>query len=256
MKVSIFYNPEKEVSLPVVECIKKFGKENGWEVKEEDPSCELAIAVGGDGTLLRTARAVFGRNIPVMGINAGSLGFLTEVPADEVEDALERIKNGDYTVENRMLLEAAFSGKREYALNDHVVSMTSDMRMITVRIRIDGTKITEVSCDGIVVSTPTGSTAYSLACGGPIVTPGINATILTPISPHTLSFRPLVVDPEDTIEIIPLTPATLVVDGQHRYELEKDTPVRIKKAPFSLPLIRTGKRGYFEILRSKLGWGK
>lgn len=256
MRISIFYNPKKEKSIPVVEFIKRFGMKNGWEVKEEDPACELAIAVGGDGTLLRTARAVLGKDIPVMGINAGSLGFLTEIPAEEVEDAMERIKNKDYTVEERMLLEAEFFNKKEYALNDHVVSMTSDMRMITIRIDIDGMKITEVSCDGIIVSTPTGSTAYSLACGGPIVTPGINAAIITPISPHTLSFRPLVVNPEKTIEITPLTPAVFVVDGQHRYPLEKDTKVRIRRSPFTLPLIRTGKRCYFEILRSKLGWGK
>ena len=255
MKVSVYYNKSKVDVRQALEKIKAWCHEKGYNLRIESPDGDVVIAIGGDGTLLRAASEVGGMGIPIMGINAGSLGFLTEVPAAEIDDALAVLERMDYMIEDRVVISAKYNDRIMNALNDIVISMR-DIRMITLTIYVDERFVTQVGCDGLIVSTPTGSTAYSLACGGPILVPWMDAIVITPISPHTLSFRPLVIHTGSIIRVkIEKNEAIIVADGQKGESLAPGREVLIKKADYKVKLIRTGRRDYFEILRSKLHWG-
>ncbi|UCE87029.1 MAG: NAD(+)/NADH kinase [Deltaproteobacteria bacterium] len=227
-------------------------------------SVDLIIVLGGDGSLLAVARKVGPRPVPILGVNLGTLGFLTEVTCDEVFTALEQILAGDFRTESRMRLEvcAERGGSelvRHLALNDVVLTKTALARMIDLDMHADGRTVTTYHSDGLIVSTPTGSTAYSLSAGGPILDPGLAAIVVTPICPHTLAQRPLVLPESSNIEIrVRSTGAAvqLTVDGQVGVELGEADLVRVRRSEHPVHLVVSPFRNYFEVLREKLRWGE
>jgi NAD+ kinase len=220
---------------------------------------DLVVVLGGDGTLLSIAHLAALRNVPVLGVNLGRLGFLTEVPKDEMFIALDSFLAGNAEIVSpRMLLEIRFKGDPYYCLNDVVINKGAVARMIQIGIRIDEKEIGALKADGLIVSTPTGSTAYALSAGGPIVQPNVPAIVLAPICPHTLSFRPMVVSSNSGVKVQLLTAGeevSLTLDGQRVFPLGKNDIVEIRRSGFELRLISSPKRNYFDLLKEKLGWG-
>lgn len=224
---------------------------------------DLAIVVGGDGTLLKAGRLLSDRDIPVIGINLGRLGFLVDISPDEISEQLTKMLHGKYTEEKRSLLHAqAFRGEQilgeGIALNDVVLHVRNDIRMIEFTTHIDDHFVNTQRADGIVVATPTGSTAYSLSGGGPILHPGLNANVLVPICPHTLSNRPLVVSNESQINISLCqhrnVNARVSFDGQSNINLKAGDRIVIRHKSHKLKLMHPKGYDYFHILRNKLGW--
>lgn len=223
---------------------------------------DLLVVLGGDGTLLAMARALDARAVPILGINLGTLGFLAEVSVDEMESALARALAGELRLERRMRLSVEHrrgeAVLRDWlALNDAVVS-SAVARLIEIDVRADGQLVTTYHADGLIVSTPTGSTAYSLSAGGPILMPSLGAFVLTPICPHTLTQRPLVVPDDAAFEIAARSgiPARLTVDGQEGAELAAGDRVCIRRSPHPVFLLVSPQRSRFEVLRAKLRWGE
>ncbi len=225
--------------------------------------CDLVIIVGGDGTLLDAARSLAEYSIPLLGINMGRLGFLVDVSPAEMDSQLDAIFDGQFYDERRaMLFTRIMQGDQlvtsSYALNDVVVHVRDAVRMIEFETRIDGKFVHQQRADGIVISTPTGSTAYALSGGGPILHPELDAVSLVPICPHTLSNRPIVVSGNSEIEIklsaTNRTPAQVSFDGQSNADLHADYRVLIQKKPRALHLIHPKDYDYYEILREKLHW--
>jgi NAD+ kinase len=225
---------------------------------------DLAIVIGGDGTLLKAGRLLSDKDIPVIGINLGRLGFLVDISPDEIAEQLTQILEGKCTLETRSLLHAeAFRGIESLgegiALNDVVVHVRNDVRMIEFTTHIDEYFVNTQRADGIVVATPTGSTAYSLSGGGPILHPSLDAVVLVPICPHTLSNRPLVVSNESLINISLCESrdvnARVSFDGQSNIELQAGDNIVIRHKAHKLQLMHPQGYDYFHILRNKLGWG-
>jgi len=224
---------------------------------------DLVVSLGGDGTLLSVARAAGTRSVPILGVNLGRLGFLTEVNIDEVRAALEKVLAGDGTVVPRMRLEVeAFRGGERlghyHALNDAVLTRQVLSRMIDLEARADGVKVTTYHADGLIVSTPTGSTAYSLSAGGPLLLPGLEAIILTPICPHSLTQRPIVLPQNVELEIVVEAEsgdAALTVDGQEGLDLEPGDRVVMHRSPHPVEIVASPFRDPYEILHTKLRWG-
>jgi len=224
---------------------------------------DFVLVLGGDGTLLSTSRVVAPAGIPVLGVNLGSLGFLTEVPLSELYAALEEVDQKRAAVESRslahcQLLRAGKSIINYSALNDVIVNKSALARLNSYDLFIDKMFVTTYKADGLIVSTPTGSTAYSMAAGGPILTPSVDAFVITPVSPHSLSHRPLVVRDSSEIEIVVKTgeeEAYLSVDGQVGMPVRDDDRVLCRKAEYRVQLLRI-RRSFFEVLRTKLKWGQ
>ncbi len=227
---------------------------------------DLLITLGGDGTLLWGARQVAGRNVPVLGINLGHMGFLTSMGVDGMADALEKVVEGDYTLDSRSTLEASVLGgdgverERYLALNDFVIHKGGMARVTRVDLFVgegEGQEeVGRISGDGVVVATPTGSTAYSLSAGGPIVAPAMGCIIVTPICPHTLAVRPLLIHAEETVTVKSLEMETLVltVDGQAGADLSIGESVVIRQSSTRIQLVRFPGQTFFSTLRQKLNW--
>jgi NAD+ kinase len=239
---------------------RKIGRSRGVTREKLPAEVDLVVVLGGDGTLLSVARFAAEAGVPVMGVNMGSLGFLTEIPISEAGPALDSLLAGEPgTIGPRRLIEARYQGKIHLCLNDVVINKGALSRMIQIGIRIDGREIAVLKADGLIVSTPTGSTAYSLSAGGPIVQPGVPAIILSPICPHTLTFRPLVITADSTIGLRLLTDGEevhLTLDGQRGAHLEKTDEVLIRISPLELRLVSSPRRGYFDLVKEKLGWAE
>ena len=233
------------------------------EMAEHKP--DLVIVLGGDGTLLAAARAFAHTNIPLLSVNLGSLGFLTEVPLAELYATLQAWCEGTATVEIRSMMRAElFCGgttlTRQWdALNDVVVAKGTIARMADYSVSIDGQLVAEFRADGVILSTPTGSTAYNLAAGGPIVMSMVNAMLVTPICPHLLTIRPIVVPGESAISVrvtgVP-NETYLTVDGQEAVPMHVDDEVHCRRSEYSVRLLRLKPNGLFNVLRSKLKWGE
>jgi NAD+ kinase len=228
---------------------------------------DLVIVLGGDGTLLAMAARIAkaGRDVPILGVNFGSLGFLTEIRIDELTSALEQVLKGTATFDERaMLVAEAHRGDgvdSRSVLNDVVFTKTALSRMIELSVFVSGSFVTRVKADGLIVASATGSTAYNLAAGGPIVHPSVDALILTPIAPHTLTNRPVVIPGNAVVEIRAHEDAAaedifVTYDGQSGYPLRKGDTVHVHKSARALRLVRAQARGYFEVLREKLKWGE
>jgi len=218
---------------------------------------DLVIALGGDGTLLRAARLVGQRQTPIMGVNLGGLGFLTEFGLDEARDGVAAFRRGRHREERRMVLRCRRGARSGFVLNDCALNMGQSGRVVEVLVRSGRTFVNRFVGDGIVVATPTGSTAYSLAAGGPVVHPTMEAILLTPLCPHALAARPIVLpgDARVELELAPESePAALSLDGQTRWPVTPGRPVRITRARFSVRLVTPRARTCFQILRDKLKW--
>ncbi len=224
---------------------------------------DMVLVLGGDGTMLNAARMVEEREIPILGVNMGGLGFLTETTVEHLYETLERVFAQDFSLEERLMLHARVDRHGEHVahstvLNDVVVSKGTLTRMIEIQIMIDGQFVTSLRGDGLIISTPTGSTAYSLSAGGPIVSPSVQALVLTPISPHTLTHRPLLVESRAALEVVLISEedgAMVTFDGQVGFSLTHGDTVSIQASEHRAKLIRLPDRGYFEVLRQKLKWG-
>ncbi len=225
---------------------------------------DLLIVLGGDGTLLSAARLSADHSVPILAVNLGSMGFLTTVAQDEMYSDLDEIFRGEHRISERVMLEAEIVRggavvKRQIALNDAVLNKAALARIMDLELRVDGEYVTTYKADGLVFSTPTGSTAYSLSAGGPIVYPNVEAFVVTPICPHTLTHRPLVIPDSANIEVDFQSEdeaVFLTFDGQIGIELSRGDTVRMRKAARKLLLVRPARKSYYEILRSKLKWGE
>ena len=224
---------------------------------------DMLLVLGGDGTLLSVARLVEGHDLPVLGVNLGSLGFLTELALEELYPALRNVLEGDYRVEERVRLDVQLNRQGEVVgeyrvLNDVVINKGALARIFDLEAFVDGERLTTYKADGLIVSTPTGSTAYSMAAGGPIVEPTLNVILISPICPHTLTNRPLVVPGSSLIELCLLSDSGkvfLTLDGQEGTQLFPGDKVQIKESGNRASLIRTGSKSFFEVLSTKLLWG-
>lgn len=225
---------------------------------------DMLIVLGGDGTLLSAARLVEGLDIPILGVNLGSLGFLTEVTLDELYPTLEQIFKDQYVLDPRLMLKSVIRrGKEEHpqprVLNDIVVSHGTLAKLIKLEIIINHQFVTWLRADGLIVATATGSTAYSLASGGPIVHPSVDAIILTPISPHMLTNRPIIVPSNVEVDVVLKSAETgphVTFDGQEIFPLEGDDIIHIEASERRLKLIQSPHRNYYQVLRQKLKWGE
>ena len=234
------------------------------EHEELAASVDLIVVLGGDGTMIATARLLDNRDVPVVGVNYGTLGYLTEVRVEEMTDALDAIVAGNYHLDRRVMLAAELHRGEEKllrnrVLNDVVISKSALARIIEIETWFDGQLVNCFRADGLIISTPTGSTAYNLSAGGPVVYPSMNAVVITPICPHTLSNRPLVVPDDAEIELILKTPkeeVALTLDGQVGYRMEVNDRVLIAKSRTTFNLMQPLNRNYFEVLRGKLKWGR
>lgn len=233
--------------------------------KEELPgACDMILVFGGDGTFLSIARQMIWKSIPILGVNLGTLGFLTEVKVEEIYETLEGVLKGNYSVQERTMLEACVKrkGKELFCLpvlNDVVITKSAIARVIDFQMSVNGVSVARIKADGLIASTPTGSTAYSLAAGGPIVHPKVGGTVITAICPHSLNVRPLVV-PEDSLLEVELLQKDgdimLTLDGQFGYELHQGDVISVTKyKKHSLLVVQSPKRDYFELLRTKLNLG-
>jgi len=243
----------------------------GKEIGKEDLNCptekflknvNLIISLGGDGTLLRAARLAATEDIPVFGVNLGGLGFLTQIGNDDIEISLEKIYQGKYSLDERMMLSCVVKRrekeiKKFTALNDVVIGKGAFARIICLATYVNNDYVISYSADGLVVSTSTGSTAYSLSAGGPIVNPNINSIILTPICPHTLSARPLIISENDQVKIkleLSEEEVMVTIDGQEGFTLKAKDEVIIKKSGHKAQLITFKEKSFYAILREKLRW--
>ena len=236
--------------------------------KEDLPRrCDLIVLLGGDGTLIGMARRIAraGVDVPIAGVNFGSLGFLTEITLDDLYPSLEAMLAGTAPIEDRMMLRArTLRGGREHTnelvLNDVVITKGALSRIIELSVCVDGASVMRVRSDGLIVATPTGSTAYNLAAGGPIVHPVVDAVLLTPIAPHMLTNRPLVVAGTSAISVEPIMNGNeevfVTFDGQSGHPLQAGDKVVITRAERPLRLVRGSGRTYFDVLRQKLKWGQ
>lgn len=223
---------------------------------------DVLVAMGGDGTMLHAARLLDGRDIPLLGVNLGSLGFLTSVTDDRVEAALDVLVNGGYSLSHRSTIDAVFhhdgrTAGRYRALNDVVVGWGETSRVVTLGLSIDGVPVGSFVCDGLIVSTPTGSTGHSLSTGGPVVHPESHVIVLNPICPHTLSNRPMVI-PDDrhiALEVVRSSKRQiLVIDGQDHHQIVQGDRIEFSRSPQGLRFIHLPGYNYFDVLRQKLHW--
>ncbi|WP_155476424.1 NAD(+)/NADH kinase [Heliobacterium mobile] len=234
------------------------------ELRSRLRQLDWVVVLGGDGTLLNTARLVAHYGIPVLGVNLGRLGFLTEIEIGDLFPALQRLIAGDYRIEERMMLEAVLVHQDKfsdpvYALNDVVITKGDHPRMIQMEAAVGNEVVGNYAADGLIVASPTGSTAYNLSAGGPIVSPEIHAMILTPICPHAMDARPLVVPQDETIRLTVTNAhghAVVTVDGQPGLPMLCGDQVLVKKAPVTCRLIRLAERSFFRILREKMRQGR
>ena len=231
---------------------------------EFDILCQTSdalVTLGGDGTLISVVRRSFKHDIPILGVYAGNLGFLADINMDELDEFVTSFVDGDYRVDERAILEARFmqNGKEvtTYAFNDIVLTRHSVLNMIHVETLVDSKAFNTYYGDGVIVSTPTGSTAYNLSAGGPVLFPLTNVFSLTPICPHSLTQRPVVLPGEFSIEMkTPKDKALVIIDGQDKHELQTAQIIHIKLADKKVKLIHKDEFDYFDVLKEKLGWGE
>jgi NAD+ kinase len=243
--------------------------ETGCAVKEVEAdtlaaTVDLMLVLGGDGTMIATARLTGDEEVPVLGVNYGGLGYLTEFRIEEIYDALEMILADNYRLDKRVMLDVELQGvdgnvTRSRVLNDVVINKSALARIVEIEAYLNKQFVSSFRADGLIVSTPTGSTAYNLSAGGPIIFPSMNAVVITPICPFTLSNRPLVVPDDAVIELLIKTEqedVVLTLDGQVGHPLKVGDRVVIRKSRTTFNLIQPSNRNYFDVLRDKLRWGR
>lgn len=274
-KIAVLYNPEKPKArstfLSLVSWLKKNRVQPITNLSNNKISeCEFAIVLGGDGTILRVARALSPLGVPILGVNLGRLGFLAETDFKNLYPTLKKALNNELKVEERSMIHVSlFKNSRinskplvdSLALNDCYLHAGSIARIIEIDAYLNGDYLATYTGDGVIVSTPTGSTAYSLAASGPIVSPELPVILLTPICPHTLAQRPLLISNKGRLELIikncPMDQYIFFsLDGQENIKIKKDTRILVETAPQTVKLVVDPKRNYYKILRTKLRWGE
>jgi NAD+ kinase len=278
--IGIIANVRKELTQGVVEEIIAWAGKNGFDSficeeltplvghkkkslsrEELGKTSDVLISLGGDGTMLASARAVGQHQTPILGINLGGVGFMTEINSNDLGNTLNRLKSGDYFIEKRMVLESEVEGVGkldQYALNDVVLDKGEVARLFLLHLYLQDEFICSYSADGLIISTPTGSTAYCLAAGGPIINPRMNAIIVSPICPHTLASRPIVFSENETLKVVvelSSRHAVLTIDGQVAFNLKSGSSVSVRKAKHWVNLVKFRDRSFYDILRTKLHWG-
>jgi NAD+ kinase len=283
MKIGVFANPYKKFLVDNFSALLELIARQGVEIfcpqdlvdsglkptsqcqimiaKEIPGRCDMIFCFGGDGTVLRTVQVVRHHQTPILTINVGGLGFLTEVMYEDFEKALKSVLAGDYQIEERLLLQGRFAQDENpmIVLNEITVEKGRSTRVIEVRVEINGRYFNDYVADGLIISTPTGSTGYSLSSGGPIVVPTNNCIILNPICPHSLTNRPVIIPAESVIRTQIFTDYPQVIisgDNQDIREVPSRTVLDITRAPFNVRLIKYSDSDYFTLLRNKLAWGE
>lgn len=272
-RAGILWNDTKVNGLPVAKELARLLRGYGCEVMSDhkltdalecgllpvgrDPECDVMFVLGGDGTLLSTLDYAVPYDIPVLGINLGRMGFLTEIEPDELEADLARLFAGDFWFEDRMTMTIEGAEDSFFALNEIVIARrNASTGIFTVETRADGTLLDRISGDGLIIASATGSTAYSLSAGGPIVAPGLDCFVMTPVCPHTMNARPVVASAEKHINVSVIDKpdsACAVFDGRRTYDFSKAAPgFNVVRGSHNVRFIRMHKRNYFELLRSKL----
>jgi NAD+ kinase len=279
-KIGVIVNTKRPRADGVLAELRRLATDHGFQLYAEDAAMaetlgavhlpvesiakevDVALALGGDGTVLYTARALHGSNIPILGINLGSLGFLTSVGDTEMAAALDAIADNSCKVSARDVAECRIFHKGspvggKPALNDIVLGWGASSRIVTLKLSIDGEPVGSFMCDGMMVSTPTGSTGHSLSAGGPILHPGIGGFGINVICPHTLSSRPLVVPHSSLIEIEVVNAAKeliLSIDGQDEYRMEQGGRIEVRRSPHQVRFLQLADHSYFSVLAKKLHW--
>lgn len=274
MLIPLFANMKKRESFKIANKITQYLVKKGVQVVARDDEAEelgvpplssidpkmidLMISLGGDGTILRVIHHFSHLDAPILGINLGHLGFMADVPLTDLYPSLDELLLGSYKVEERLIMEGiAPRQDRFFAVNEMVIHRSPNPCLIDLSIHVDGKYLNTFSADGVIISTPNGSTAYSLAAGGPILTPELEAFVITPISPHTISNRPIVLMPQDQIEIqylSPYDPVEVTFDGFSRHTLGTNETFRIIRSKRTFKMINLTRTDYFATLRTKLGW--
>jgi len=274
MMIALFPNESKKSSFELAIDIRKFLEKQGVAVVAEDEKADIIgvrrfseidpkevkflISMGGDGTILRLSHRYSHLDAGILGINLGHLGFMADVPASDVYPSLLDLLKGAYTINQRLILEASIPHKgRLHAVNDIVIHRASNYSLIKLAIQLDGVYVNTFTADGIILATPNGSTAYSLAAGGPILSPTLQALVITPICPHTISNRPIVLTSDHKIEIQYLSeydPIDVRADGLEALELTSGETVQVKRSERTFKLVNLHRHEYFSTLRTKLGW--
>ena len=254
----VIFEKYKEIISPIVsfdDDIKTFGNKSEFQAFNVD----YLISIGGDGTMLNSFRLIFNTKTPVFGINTGRLGFLSNISTDKVNWALNELIAGRFTNRSRSVLEINYIGqdKKIYAVNEVAIHKQDTSSMLTIHAKLNNVELTSYWADGVLISTPTGSTAYSLSCGGPIVMPGSENFLVTPIAPHNLAVRPLVYRDDKILklEVESRSDKFLLAYDSNSITLSSDQTVTIKKAPFYIHLLKFEDYSYLNMLRSKLMWG-
>lgn len=274
MIIALFPNEKKKHSFELAIQIREFFEAKDIAVAAEDEKAasigamplssvdpneiKFLISMGGDGTLLRISHQYSHLDAPILGINLGHLGFMADIPSSDIFPSLTDLLNGEYTVEHRLALEASASSRdRLRAVNDIVFHRANNYSLIELAIQVDGIYINTFVADGVIVATPTGSTAYSLAAGGPILAPTLDAVVITPICPHTISNRPIVLTPDRKIEIQYIStydPIDVRADGLDTMSLKSGDSIGIQRSSQPFKIVNLHRHEYFSTLRKKLGW--
>lgn len=274
MIIALFANASKKHSLSFALGVTEFLIQHGVMVVTDDEEAEalgvkpissvkdekidFIISMGGDGTILRLAHKYQELDAPILGINLGHLGFMADVPLSDIYPSLQDLLQGAYKIHERLVIHGESPRKDScFAVNDIVVHRGRNPSLVEIAIYVDGAYLNTFEADGIIISTPNGSTAYSLAAGGPILSPDLEAIVITPISPHTISNRPIVLMPNQEIQIQYLSeydPIEIRADGLERFELNTGEAFKIVRAPKNFKLVSLFRRDYFSTLRTKLGW--
>ena len=273
MMIALFPNEQLKQSFDIAIHIREFLEDQGIAVVAEDEKAaaigaaplssidpeeiQFLIAMGGDGTILRISRNFAHLNAPILGINLGHLGFMADVPISDIYPSLSDLLNGAYSIDHRLVLEGTNGINSLRAVNDFVLHRANNHSLIELAIQVDGTYVNTFVADGVIIATPNGSTAYSLAAGGPILSPSLDAVVITPICPHTISNRPIVLTADKEIEVQYLSaydPIEVRADGLEAFSLSTGETFKIKRSPLSFKLVNLHRHEYFSTLRTKLGW--
>lgn len=273
MIIALFPNLQKEKAREVAIGVRDFLKQAGITVvakdeaakelgvkaiSEIDPSkIDFLLSLGGDGTILQLFHAFSDLKAPIVGINLGGLGFLADIPLENLYTGLQELVDGTYQVDKRIYMQGEVAGRASLAINDIIVHRGRNKSLIDLSVHVDGKYVNTFAADGIIIATPSGSTAYSLSAGGPILAPDLEAVVLTPICPHTVSNKPIVLRPKQEIHIQylnPIEPLEAIFDGVHCFEMKSCDILKASIAPRKFSLISLKTSEYFSTLRTKLGW--
>lgn len=275
MNIALFPNPSNKNSDAVFKQIKNFLTSQHVQIYTEDAlaaslgtkalsalgasKLDFMIAMGGDGTILHLAHKYQHINAPILGVNLGHLGFMADVPIEDLLPSLKDLLEGKYTIENRIALEGISpKGEKTFAINDFVIHRAQNPSLVKFSIHLDDLYLNTFEADGVIIATPNGSTAYSLAAGGPILSPGLDGIVITPICPHTISNRPIVLTSSFSIKIEYLSekapPIEVIADGLEKFELNSYEIFKFYKSIKTFKLVNLNRRDYYSTLRTKLGW--